>query len=287
MPLPTFYATGSASVANGATTITFAGALLGTAELPTFRAGDLYFAPDQPLVPGQRLASVDYDAGTAELWVGWPGTSMTADPYEVRFTDDGVRSTAQTRRYLEMLGQLEALGVQPDALGDIADRDLYDEEKEGFIFLSLTPAPWTLYAKVSDADADWDAGQPQEGAPGPAGQPGSGMMVAVSDEVTPIGAGVAKLRFRAPNAMELSAIRASLNTASSSGPVTVDVNVNGATILSTKLTIDQGETTSLTAAVAAVISNPNIADDALISIDIDGAGVGAVGLKLTFIAVQP
>lgn len=110
MTLPTYYATGSASVNNGATTITFAGALLGTADFPTFKPGDLFLDPAQPLVPGQRLTSVDYVAGTAELWVGWPGTSMTADPYEVRFVEDGVRSTAQTRRLLEQLSVVEANG---------------------------------------------------------------------------------------------------------------------------------------------------------------------------------
>lgn len=124
------------------------------------------------------------------------------------------------------------------------------------------------------------------GLTGPPGKAGSGMMVAISDEVTSISTGTNKLRFRAPNTMVLTEIKASLGTASSSGLVTVDVNVNGSSILSTKLSIDQGETTSRTAATPAVISTPLIADDDEIAIDIDAAGTGAAGLKLTFIAQQ-
>jgi len=112
---------------------------------------------------------------------------------------------------------------------------------------------------------------------------GDGFMVAVSDETTAITTGTGKVTFRASNALTLTAVRASLNTASSSGAVTVDINVNGVTILSTKLTIDEGEKTSVTALTPAVISNTAIADDDEISIDIDAAGSGAKGLKVTLI----
>jgi len=88
---------------------------------------------------------------------------------------------------------------------------------------------------------------------------------------------------RAPRAFMITAIRASLLTASSSGVVTIDVNKNGSTILSTKLTIDANETTSVTAATPPVISDTAVADDDLLAIDIDGAGTNAAGLILTFI----
>src|SRR5690349_11719386 len=110
MPLPTYYDVGTASVANGDTTITFAGALLGTADAPNIMANDLFCDPAQPEIPPQRMASVDYDAGTAELAVDWPGTSMTTDPYEVRYVGMVERSTAQTRLLLEQLSVVEANG---------------------------------------------------------------------------------------------------------------------------------------------------------------------------------
>jgi hypothetical protein len=86
-----------------------------------------------------------------------------------------------------------------------------------------------------------------------------------------------------PAAMTVTAVRASLNVASSSGLVTIDINEGGVSILSTKLTIDANELTSTTAATPPVISDSALADDAEITIDIDGAGTGAKGLKIWLI----
>lgn len=110
--------------------------------------------------------------------------------------------------------------------------------------------------------------------------------VAVGDETTAITTGTAKVTFRMPHAMTLTAVRASLTTVSSSGTPTVDINENGTSILSTKLTIDASEKTSTTAATAAVISDTALADDAEITIDIDVAGTGAAGLKVWLIGTR-
>lgn len=109
--------------------------------------------------------------------------------------------------------------------------------------------------------------------------------VAASDETTALTAGTGKLTFRMQYAMTLSEVRASLNVAQSSGSIfTVDINENGSSILSTKLTIDNTEKTSTTANTPAVISDTGLADDAEITIDIDQVGNGtAKGLKITFI----
>lgn len=112
------------------------------------------------------------------------------------------------------------------------------------------------------------------------------MQVAASDLVTALTTGTGVAYFRAPSDITLTEVRASLITASTSGAVTVDINVNGASILSTLLTIDQDEKTSLTAATPVAIQSPLIADDDEITIDIDGAGTGALGLIVTFIGVS-
>ena len=106
--------------------------------------------------------------------------------------------------------------------------------------------------------------------------------VAVSDETTDLTTGTAKITFRALYAMTLTSVRASVNTVSSSGAVTVDVNKNGVSIFSTLLTIDASEKTSVTAATPAVLGTTAIADDDEITIDIDAAGTGAKGLKVGF-----
>lgn len=110
--------------------------------------------------------------------------------------------------------------------------------------------------------------------------------VALSDETTAITTGTGKAYIRAPFALTLTGVRANLNTASSSGIPTVDINVGGSTILSTKLTIDANESTSVTAATPAVISSASISDDAQISFDIDVAGTGAKGLKVWLYGVR-
>lgn len=109
--------------------------------------------------------------------------------------------------------------------------------------------------------------------------------IACSDESTALTTGAAKVTFRMPCAMTLVAVRSSLTTAQASGSIfTVDINEGGASILSTKLTIDNTEKTSTTAATPAVISDAALADDAEITIDIDQAGDGtAKGLKVYLI----
>jgi hypothetical protein len=108
---------------------------------------------------------------------------------------------------------------------------------------------------------------------------------AVGDETTTITTGTAKATFRVPYAMTLTAVRASLTTASTSGAVTVDINEGGTSILSTKLTLDQDEKTSTTAATPPVISDTMLADDAEITVDVDNAGTGAAGLKVSLIGI--
>jgi hypothetical protein len=108
--------------------------------------------------------------------------------------------------------------------------------------------------------------------------------IAVSDEETALTTGTAKVTFRMPFAMTVTAVRASLTTASTSGNPTFDINEGGTSILgANKLSIDANEKTSTTAATATSISDSALADDAEITIDIDTAGTGAKGAKVYLI----
>jgi len=116
--------------------------------------------------------------------------------------------------------------------------------------------------------------------------------VACSDEDTALTTGTAKVTFRMPYAMTLNAgiegARCSLTTAGTGGSLlTVDINEGGSTILSTKLTTDASETTSYTAATPVVISDTSLADNAVITVDIDQIDSGGVsaGLKIQLIGV--
>jgi hypothetical protein len=114
------------------------------------------------------------------------------------------------------------------------------------------------------------------------------IQLACSDETTALTTGTAKITFRMPCAMTLTEVRASLTTAQASGSIfTVDINKSGASVLSTKLTIDNTEKTSTTAATPAVISDSAFGDDSEITIDIDQIGDGtAKGLKVTLIGTK-
>ena len=114
------------------------------------------------------------------------------------------------------------------------------------------------------------------------------IQVAASDETTALTTGTAKITFRTPCAMTVTAVRASLSTAQTSGNIfTVDINEGGASILSTLLTIDNTQTTSTTATTPPVISDTALADDAEMTIDIDQIGDGtAKGLKVTIIGTR-
>lgn len=110
------------------------------------------------------------------------------------------------------------------------------------------------------------------------------IQVACSDENTALTTGT-KLTFRMPYAFKLTGLRASFGTAPTGSSAIMDVKVNGATIMATKLFVDAGEKTSVTAAVPAVISSTYIPDDAEVTIHIDqyGSTIAGAGLKVTFI----
>ena len=103
-----------------------------------------------------------------------------------------------------------------------------------------------------------------------------------SDETTNLTTGNAKVTFHMPFAMTLTAVKATVTTAPAGSTIIVDINEAGSTILSTKLSIDASEKTSSSAASAAVISDASLANDALMTNDIDqiGSGTAGTGLKV-------
>lgn len=111
------------------------------------------------------------------------------------------------------------------------------------------------------------------------------IILAIGDEDTVLTTGVRKRVFRMPYGMTGIEVRASLATAQTSGAlVTVDINESGASIISTKITIDNGELTSTSAATSPFVSDATLADDAEITIDVDQVGDGtAKGLKVYLI----
>jgi len=104
--------------------------------------------------------------------------------------------------------------------------------------------------------------------------------IACGDETTATEAATAVVTFHMPYAFTLTGVKAGVTTAPVGSVLTVDINEAGTTILSTKITIDASEKTSGTAATAAVISDTALADNALMTIDVDGVGSGTAGAGL-------
>jgi hypothetical protein len=161
--------------------------------------------------------------------------------------------------------QQATLGLVPGTNVQAYDADLA-------AIAALTPTTRQVLQYVGSA---WTAQFPTES-----------LIVAVGDETTAITTGTGKVTFRMPYAFKLTAVRASLTTASSSGLPAFNVKRNGASIFSTTLTINQSAKTSVGATTPAVLSTTDLSDDDEMTIDIDTAGTGAAGPKIYFIGYR-
>jgi hypothetical protein len=113
--------------------------------------------------------------------------------------------------------------------------------------------------------------------------------IACSDETTALTTGVAKRTWYCTYAggFYITGLVATLTTPQTSGSVfTVDFNVNAASWLSTKLTIDNTENTSGTAATPCVLTSNLMLFGDKVTIDIDQLGTGAKGLSVAVIGYQ-
>lgn len=107
--------------------------------------------------------------------------------------------------------------------------------------------------------------------------------VPISDETTSLTTGTVKRTFRMPVACTLLKVRASVTTAPTGSTLIFDINENGTSVLSTKLSIDASEKTSKTAATQPVISDTTLSNDSEMTIDIDqiGSTIAGSGAKIT------
>lgn len=102
--------------------------------------------------------------------------------------------------------------------------------------------------------------------------------LACSDLTSDLEANPEAAYFEAQTAMELVELHASVIQASASGQVSVQIYVNEVALLSTPLTIDEGEDGSDTAAVAPVMAFTAVPKYSRFRVEIVGPGLGAKGL---------
>jgi hypothetical protein len=128
LALPTYYNTGTASVANGATTVTGGG----TAWSGSIEAGD-YFEAEGLRV---RIASVDSNTQLT-LAANWPGTTLSTDPYEIAITY-GADVQLKTRQIIASMSDFSTWYEQASADGQ-SKLYLYEDEDNGENFATLQP----------------------------------------------------------------------------------------------------------------------------------------------------
>ena len=104
--------------------------------------------------------------------------------------------------------------------------------------------------------------------------------ITCSDETTALTTGNAKASFHMPYAMTLTGVKASVNTAPVGSTISLQIQEGGSDILSTPITIDASEFTSSSAATPPAFSDTALADNALITVDIDQVGSSTAGKGL-------
>ena len=165
-----------------------------------------------------------------------------------------------------------------DTIYDLLQAPPLDDTSHG------TRSGGTLHAEATDSVAGFMSSADKTKLDSLSSVVTESLTIALSDLASDLEAGTVKETIRMPYAFTLTGVRAYLATAQASGSIlTVDINKGGVSILSTKLTIDNGEKTSTTATTPTVISDTALADDAEITFDIDQVGSGGAGLKIILI----
>ena len=115
-------------------------------------------------------------------------------------------------------------------------------------------------------------------------KPTQAFITACSDETTALTTGV-KSEWRTPYAFTITGVRCGVTTAPTGAELQVDILQNGVSILTTNLTIDVSEKTSVSAAVPPVILTTALTDDSIITISVlqIGSTIAGAGLKVTII----
>jgi hypothetical protein len=131
---------------------------------------------------------------------------------------------------------------------------------------------WEILTQVSDA------------APTDPVVDTSAFVIPCSDRLTPIPTAPDIMSWPMPYDFLLSEVQAYLTSPAASGTFTVDLEVGGSSILSTPITIDAGQQSSIGAAVAAVIATAQLlkGDEVVVAVTDDADGT-ASGLIVTLV----
>jgi len=103
-----------------------------------------------------------------------------------------------------------------------------------------------------------------------------------SDETSDLAVASDVVTFEMPYRFTVVEVRATVTTPSAGSAIQADIKRNGLSILFTPITIDAGETSSVTAAIPPVLNTGTLQDSDIISADIDVVGSTTAGAGIKF-----
>lgn len=112
------------------------------------------------------------------------------------------------------------------------------------------------------------------------------LIIALTDETTEITATGVYTTFVWPYDFNVDEVQGSLTTASDTGNFTMQIAVDAVNMLSTVISVDEGETSSLDSSVQPVVSNSAIPKGATVTLQVTAAGASAAGAKVVILGRQ-
>ncbi len=251
---------------------TTAGPAVGGGGISTISAGNVN------LTSTTNIVSTNAQAGFAELDLKLLGYTSTA-------TAAGTTTLDVNSNYLQRFTGTTTHTLQLPNTTTLTNGRTFRIENDSTGDVTINSAGASLVAKLgakrriilicidntSDAVASWEILDNFESE-----------KVACSDVTTAITAAAGKAIWSCSYNFRLLGVYASVNTAPTGSAITIDFNNGANSFLSTKLTIDATEKTSLTAAFAAVINatyqNYTAGDELSIDFDAVGSSTGGKGV---------
>jgi len=238
---------------------------------------------------GHEFADTAERVPFAERYLGLHGARCVAFSAEVQLTADTVE-----------LGLLDCVTLQSQRFGNrkatvVGVQALLGAKRIRLELWSQAEATSPTSAQISISEGDETVGAGGNGAG--SGATGTGQSapapqresfyIPLTDKTSTLATGESTQDFIVPYALTLSEVIAQLSTVQASGSVfRVDIRANGVSILSTQLTIDNTERSSITAAAPAVISAPSLLKGDRLTFHITQVGTGGKGPAVTLIGTQ-